>query len=81
MSEKQKRAIRVSISILVDVPADWDEDQCRFYLVENHCRINYIEAIARRIAKDGDACNVCPWTDVEMLVSGNGLDVTGDDSP
>lgn len=42
-----------------EVPEDWDEEAARFFIEENHCMDNYIDALHREHEAKPGYCNTC----------------------
>lgn len=66
-----KRAIELKVIMQVDVPDHFTEEQAKFFLEENHCLTNHVDALAAAITKDDvkSVCNLCPFASATLLGS------------
>lgn len=64
-----KRVIELRVFLQVEVPDSFDEEQAKFYLEENHCLTNHIDAMAAAIAKDDErsVCSLCRHAGATLL--------------
>jgi len=64
-----KRAIELRVIMQAEVPDHFDEGQAQFYLEENHCVTNHVDALAAAIKADDEhgVCNLCPFAGVTLL--------------
>lgn len=64
-----KRAIELKVIMQVDVPDNFTEEQVKFYLEENHCLTNHVDALAAAITKDDEqhVCNLCPFASATVF--------------
>lgn len=64
-----KRAIELRVIMQVDVPDDWDEEQTKFHLEDNHCLTNHVEALAAAVKADEEhsLCNLCPFAGATLF--------------
>jgi hypothetical protein len=62
---KKQVPIEIRIKTVVEVPADWNEDQIKFWACENHCISNEITALAERDPED--SCSLCADAEVVLL--------------
>ncbi len=67
MDQKRRIKVQVTYTLVDEVPADWDDDLCRFYVEDNHCLDNYVDQLAREIAAKPYYCGTCYRGEAKFL--------------
>lgn len=82
---------RVPVTVVLHldevIPSDW-EDGGQFFIEENHCLDNYVEAVHRRIEREPGYCQTCcsgraylGHVPFEAIEAGRSSDTTGEGEP
>ena len=58
-TERRRVDVTVVLHTWEDVPAEWSDEDVRFYIEENHCKDNYVQRLAKEIEADQSHCHTC----------------------
>ena len=69
MGEPGKKIVKVAVTFTFEeeVPADWDDDMCRFFFEENHCLDNFARKLGEAVEASPGYCATCCRGEAKVL--------------